>query len=443
MLSRRLLISLVSILVVSGLGACATYGDWVGDMEQQIAHDQPNKALEILAKRRQPARDAVLNLLNKAMLLRMDGQFANSNADLESAKHLIDKLTITSISEQTGALAINDTLRSYVGDPYEQVLLHVYAALNYLEMGELDNARVEALQLDVKLNQLTDDGFDEDAFARYLTGMIYEALREWDDAMIAYRKAYEAYQGYPQSLAMAVPDFLRQDLLRLTQRLGLTAELERYQQQFGWDANELDGIQEHNGELIFLLHSGLAPLKREVVTAAFTESGQAVTIAMPYYLPRRSTIVTAQLHVDGATVATELGENINTLAIASLEKQKPAILARAIARAVLKSKAVRETRKNDEALGFFINIVGVVSERADTRSWSTLPNRIYFARLPLPPGQYDLTADLLGRSGDILQRREYNDIEIKTGEKRFLSLHKVVFDDLAVPEPYLSRRHRH
>ena len=428
------------IPIVLAIGACATYGDWATRMDQFIALGQPDEALAVLAKRHASSHDAVLDMLNKAMLLRMDGHYAQSTDVFESAKPLIEKLSVTSVSEQTGALTVNDTMRSYTGDPYERVMLHVYEALNYLDLGQLDNARVEALQLDVQLNQMADDGYHEDAFARYLTGMIYEALHEWDNAMIAYRKAYEIYGEYPGQLAMTVPDFLKQDLLRSAKRLGLDNELARYRHEFGSLADVTGNADKGGGELIFFLHSGLAPVKHEVISSVVTESGQMVSIALPVYVSRTPHIVAASLHTDNRSVTTELAENINTLAIESLTKQMPAITARAIARAVVKSKAVRETRKNDDSLGFLVNLAGVITERADTRSWSTLPSRIYVARLPLPAGRYNLSVDLMDASGDIVQQREYNNIVIGAGEKTFLSLHKVLPADLVLPEDAPGRR---
>ena len=410
-------------------------------MEQFIARGQPDEALAVLAKRHSSKHDAVLDMLNKAMLLRMDGRYAQSTDVFEAAKPLIERLSVTSVTEQTGALTVNDTMRSYTGDPYERVMLHVYEALNYLEMGQPDNARIEALQLDVQLNSMADDGYHEDAFARYLTGMIYEALHEWDNAMIAYRKAYEIYRKYPPQLAMTVPGYLKRDLLRSAQRLGLENELGEYQHEFGRLTDTSGNAGKDGGELIFFLHSGLAPVKHDVISSAVTESGQVVSIALPVYASRTPHIVAASVHADDRDAATQLVENIDTLAIESLNKQMPAITARAIARAVVKSKAVRETRKNDDSLGFLVNLAGVVSERADTRSWSTLPNRIYIARLPLPAGHYNLSVDLMNNAGDIVQRKAYNDVVIEAGEKRFLSLHKVLPADLVLPEG-LSRRRR-
>jgi hypothetical protein len=141
-----------------------------------------------------------LYLLNKAMLLRINSDFKASNHAFEQAKRRMAKLQGVSLTEGAGSLIVNDNIKKYVGDEFEQVLLHVYKALNYLEMGEADAARVEALQIDIKLRQyarrIAKTKYIEDAFARYIAGLIYEDHGEWSDAMIEYRRAYEAYEQY-------------------------------------------------------------------------------------------------------------------------------------------------------------------------------------------------------------------------------------------------------
>ena len=123
-------------------------------------------------------------------------------------------------------------------------------------------------------------------------------------------------------------------------------------------------------------------------------------------------------------------EDIEALAVGSLERRKPEILARALARAVLKYNASREAQKNNEALAFMVNVAGVLTERADTRSWSTLPSRISLLRWPLTAGHYRIDVDLLGDDGIVVAQRTFEDVAIVAGEKRFLSLHWVSPDDL-------------
>ena len=426
----------IALLFAMTLSGCATYSDWVGHMEADISQGKPDKALEVLDKHASRNKDSVLFLLNKAMLQRMARDYESSNASFEAAKALISQLSAISVSEQGEALTVNDMMRSYTGDYYEQVLIHVFEALNYLALHQPDQARVEALQLDVKLKQHGDNSNYEDAFARYLTGIIYEDLGEWDDAMISYRQAYDAYRRYPEQLHMPVPQQLKFDLIRLADKVGLTDEAARYRKEF--NIKSVEQIPSADGELIFILNSGLAPLKRSIETRAITDSGQLVTISMPVYEDRRPTVTSARISIDNETTSTDLVENVDTLATDALQKQKPVILARAIARAVVKTKASKEAERRDDALGLVLNITNAITDRADTRSWSTLPNRIYLARRPLPAGHHRIEVNLMDRLGNPVAKKSY-DLDINAGGKDFISLNWIMANDL-VPINPLRRR---
>lgn len=415
--------------LLAASAGCATYSDWVDQMEHEVAAGNTDGALEILDKYLDGRRDQVLYLLNRAMLLRMAGRFEASNRSFEAAKTLIDRLSAISVSEQGGAFSVNEMMRSYTGEPFDRVLIHVYAALNYLELGRPQDARVEALQMDALLNELASRGVPELPVARYISALVYETLREWDDALIDYRKTYQAYLQYPGDFHAGMPVQLKYDLLRLTRRVGLRDENERYRKQWGMEDDS--GLDERmaRGELVFLLHSGLAPLKFSENVSAVTRDGELVTLSMPYYVPRTATVSGAVLSEAGRHKETEMFEDINVIAQYTLDKQKPALLARAIARAALKHEATEAADDQNDALGLIVNMAGVLSERADTRSWSTLPGRIYIVRLPLDPGAHGILVDLKDHGGALVARREFS-FTLKEGEKRFISLHWIDKRDL-------------
>ena len=435
MVGKKIPALCAALLLVATLSGCATYSDWVGHMEADISRGQPDKALKVLEKHAS-SKDEVLYLLNRAMLLRMAADYEASNASFEAAKALISRLSAVSVSEQGGALTVNDMMRSYTGDYYEQILIHVFEALNYLAMNQPDQARVEALQLDVKLKQHGDNSNFEDGFARYLTGIIYEDLGEWDDAMIAYRQAYDAYRRYPQQLDMPVPQQLKADLIRVADKVGLDDEARRYREKF--DIKSAPQIPRRDGELVFLLNSGLAPLKRSIEVRAVTQSGQLVTVAMPAYEDRRPTVTAARISVDGNSTTTDLVENVDTLAMDALAKQKPLILARAIARAVIKTKTSKEVDSRNDALGFMVNLANAITDRADTRSWSTLPNLICLARLPLAAGRHQVQVELLNRLDNVVANKDYV-VDIAKGDKRFISLNWIMANDLIAINPLRKR----
>ncbi len=67
-------------------------------------------------------------------------------------------MSALSLREQAASFLLNDEGRSYEGAALEQVLIHLYEALNYLEMGDPEAARVEALQVDLRLRELRGAG---------------------------------------------------------------------------------------------------------------------------------------------------------------------------------------------------------------------------------------------------------------------------------------------
>jgi uncharacterized protein len=231
-------------LAVSG---CATYSSSFAVIEYQLETQQFDAALKTLEKQDYASRDEVVHLLNLGMVQRMAGDYRGSNLSLETAKGRMDALTATSVSETALTFIINDATQSYIGEEHEQVLVHLYKALNYLELHQLGEARVEALQVDLRLREIssrfTAAQYTDDAFARYLTALIYEELQEWSNALIAYRKAYEAYQQSAGVARVPVPRALRYDLLRLTQHQGLYDEHEKYKKEFG--ITQWPGVEEH------------------------------------------------------------------------------------------------------------------------------------------------------------------------------------------------------
>ncbi len=451
-----LLCTYVLLGILTGtLTGCATYSASFEVIERDLSTRQYDAALKNIEKQSGSKKDRVLYLLNKGMVLRMKRDFTGSNQALEAAKAEMERLYTASVSENTLSFVVNDATVSYAGDDYEQVLVHLYMALNYLELGQPREARVEALQVDLKLREIGEkipgNKFTEDALSRYLTGLIYEELGEWSDAMIDYRKAYEAYKKYQVNFGVPVPDMLKHDLLRLAQRQGLKDELAQYKKEFGITPEQKENhTSEQEGELVFVLNNGLAPIKREKTVSSwapapsvvvgnaprkpFTPSPVAVSISLPYYESRPNKVLSARISVSGKQASTQLMENIDAIARASLDSRMPAITARSIARAVSKG-AIQESvdragnnRNNDAAAligSFAVRVAAIATERADTRSWLTLPANVQLARLPLPPGSYSVTIELMGANNQVIATQEYPGIIINAKRKTYLTQHWV------------------
>ena len=427
---QTIVVRLTLVVALLALSGCATFSEQFSGVERQLLQGRPDQALALLDKDPGPERDRVLYLLNRAMLQRMNGQLEASNTSLEQAKKLMEQLYAVSVSETAGSLTINDATRSYVGDPYEQVMVHLIEALNYLQMGQRDNARVEVLQMDVRLRELHQterSAYMEDAFGRYLAGMIYEELGEYSDAMISYRKAYQAYERQMKDFGVDLPDDLKLALVRMSQRMGLTDEYQGYRERFNIQQFESVAELRKKGQVVFILGNGLAPKKREMsITLRDYRSNQLHRVALPYYpkTPQRILLGGLRLKTDDQAVQGSLVDNVDAVAKKTLEEQLPGIKVRALARAVAKNAMVRSARNNNNnddnrLAALLMNIATVATERADTRSWVTLPSEFYLASLSLPPGRYDIDVQLLGQRGGVVDSMEYRDIEVKAGVNQY------------------------
>ena len=411
-LTRPLL--LVILLVNSGCVSVAYRED---PLEQQMINQQPELALTTLEQLEHKARNQALYHLDKAVLLRMKGDFENSNAELELAKQISAQLEAVSLREQAAAVTVNDIMRSYLPPPFEGAMLYCFKILNYLELNDIDGARVEALQLDVYLKQHYKE--QEPAFARYLNGLVFEADRELSDAMISYRKAYEAYQA----AKLKIPKQLQADLLRLTDYLGLDDEHQRYLEEFQLKTWPNQAELNKQGEVIVIVFSGLVPRKHETaINAQDPRSGQLHRVAIPFYEQRK-------VQVDNLTVAStnqqekgELFAQIDQQAFASLNDQMPGIIARAIARVSVKNQLSDNVAHQNELLGVITNLAGFISEQADTRGWDTLPQQILLSRIALPPGQHDIDITLKSGTQTEIASKQLK-VSLQAEQKQFYSWH--------------------
>ncbi|MDH5378112.1 MAG: hypothetical protein OEX00_07315, partial [Gammaproteobacteria bacterium] len=133
------------------------------------------------------------------------------------------------------------------------------------------------------------------------------------------------------------------------------------------------------------------------------------------------------------------GEKITDLqkvAMYTLQKDMGGITARAIARAVIKYNSSKKVGKQNELAGLALNITNFVNERADTRSWSTLPQDIYLMRIPLKEGVYDV--DLL-INDDRNTKQTLLNTPIERKQLTFKSMHWVGPIELTKPKDKNSR----
>jgi hypothetical protein len=216
------------------------------------------------------------------MMLHLAGQYVESNQMLAQAEDRIDQFYTKSVSAETGAMLTNDNTLPYEGEDFEKVMINVIQALNYVFLGEWDEALVEARKVDHKLNLFNDkyekkNVYKQDALAQYLSGILYEAKSELNDAFISYRKADEAYGDYRKNYGSPLPPPLPADLLRTTAALGFMEEHQGYLKKFPDTRWTTEKELQSQGELIFISYTGRSPIKEDYFITAPVPDGSGGT----------------------------------------------------------------------------------------------------------------------------------------------------------------------
>ena len=186
---------------------------------------------------------------------------------------MADEQYTRSVSQGVSSWAVNDRAIDYAGQNFERAMIHVFAAINYASMGRGDAALVEARQLDHLLTSFRvrhgdDYTYREDAFGRYLSGLLYEDARDWDDAYIAYWNALEAYEYYAGVYGVTTPDSLPRAAARAAARLGPDKSLELASRWGAAESDERGGPlaaleRRFRGNVVIFHYNGRAPRKVE------------------------------------------------------------------------------------------------------------------------------------------------------------------------------------
>lgn len=451
----------LSLLRYSGLAslllltACGLSVNRYTLIEQSLAAGNAKQADAIVqqAENDYGSKSRLLYGMDRGMTLQLAGDYQQSSVVLEQAEEEVERLYTRTVRSETAAFLTNDNALPYEGDAHEHVMINVVKALNYAAQGQLQEALVEARRIDHRLNVLTDrakdkNSYHEDGFARYLTGILYEANGDVNNAFIAYRKAYEAYDAMREWARAPVPDQLRADLLRTAEALHLTNEFEEYRRLFPDTVWQPLSAQSDLAQVVLISYNGRAPRKedryldlpisldalqlvllnrgfsqasrhqnRGVDSVLYGLNGRVVRVALPRLITQKTQVPSEQLTLVGETgrqivVRSEMGQNISALADKSLSDRLPGIIVKALARAAVKftmaegaTLGAQHAAGRDAApwVGLIVGLLtkgwAVASEEADKRSWQTLPDEIHIARAWVDPGRYAASVQLVGRGG--------------------------------------------
>ena len=412
-------------LLAFGLGGstgCATYSDktasaraalTAGDYEGAVG--EFNSFMKVNSKDKLPKKfksSTVLAILERATVLHAMQDYENSKRDFELADKELEFLDIAhSAADDIGKFIYSDDVGRYQTSPAEKLNLNALNLLNYLATGDLEGARVEAKRFTTMRNYLKD--YDPDnahgAWGSYLAGFVFEKLGEHDSAL----------RYYDEALQERELETLRGPIAKMGPTSSYRTErLDRY-------VGSSEAVPPGGGEILVVVMVGRVPYKVPVrlpIGAAVGIAGTYITgdpqvlarsalkvVTFPDLTPAENRFGTAAVQVDGRNVKTELVSNVGSEIVREFEDLKPKIIGAAITRLIaraLVAEGVRAAGNAADSSGI-AGLLGALAAEAtlvaldkpDTRSWTTLPDRMFASRVYVPAGRHKVEVYVQGEGG--------------------------------------------
>jgi tetratricopeptide (TPR) repeat protein len=387
------LVALLSVMLVG----CSTHSKRLMEprnLFHQGQMDECRLRLEKLAKSHRTDRDVMK--LDMAMVDLVSGRPKQAEQLLREVRDRFEHLEQDSLAEKTLSVWTDDQQRAYAGEDYEKILVYAFLTLANL-MHDGGDAESYSLQLNDKQAMLAEraierlgpqaiDQYSQVPIGHYVRGMLREAShRDYDDAIQSYQRVCELC---PHSKA------------------------------FLWDFERARaGVHSSPGTGVLYVFAlvGRGPSKVEVTeeptSDALLIADRIVSVVGPYSVPPTLAPIKIPdiqlppievdrigISVNGQTIGpTESVTSVESLALSTYAANRPNIVARAVARRVIKKASIvaaKTTMSKDNGLtSLAMDAAGVVweaTESADTRCWGLLPRDIQVLRVELPIGTHQV-----------------------------------------------------
>ncbi|MDR2552165.1 MAG: hypothetical protein LBD31_03230 [Treponema sp.] len=379
------------------------------------------ETLETKSKSLYRKKDRVLYFLDKGLLSHYAENWEESSVLLEEGERAIEENFAVSVSQEIGALILNDRSREYDGEDYEDIYLNAFNALNYYHRNNMEEALVEIRRMNNKLRDLSVKygvlmtgmqklaleqnqrippnpeapvQFNNSALARYLGMLFYRGAGLMDDARIDQRQLRIAMADAPLVYPHPVPSSVEDELV----------------------------LPPGMARLNVIGFTGRSPVKIEE-TIRIPLGRNWAKISLPVMQNRASRIRSIEVALDsGERFGLELLENISAVVSATFTQKKNLIYTKSVLRAVTKGLGaavfdiMAETSSDNRGLFSLLSLgaqaLAEASEQADLRLARYFPDKAYVGGIHVRPGIYSFTVTFYGDNKSVIAVRRHENMRI-------------------------------
>jgi hypothetical protein len=411
----------VALLCLTGCNSNATLRQAqavyrVGDLE--AANEHINTFVEKEGK----GVDRVIAYLEQGTIRRELGNLTGSEASFQVADNQVDSIdqkSDVSVSQEVYASVTNMNNLTYRGYYYDRVMLSVYRALNCMQMGNMEAARVnliraynrqvQAVDHNAKRIEKAQDSANKVAkdknvnVARTRNDPGFTAAMDKQYANLTQYHAYGDYVNpfaeWLQGLYFMADSADGSDMERARKSMERTAGMVPSNGYVRDDLKMIEAIQQGSkiAPMTYILFAtGTAPLRGEVrldiPVFLFATDVDYVGANFPKLLFNPNFMRNLAISVQGQQYSTQLLADMDSIVAQEFEDELPVVITRTIISAASKAAiayGVRKSVNNQdswEALAIRLAAAAyqVATNEADLRTWASLPKQFQIARFPTP-----------------------------------------------------------
>ena len=342
--------------------------------------------------------DNALLVLDRATVQQAAGNWEASKRDYQLADKSIDILDLSRNAGDTlGQYLYSDSAGKYRAPPTERLLVNTMNLVNYLETGDTQGALVEARRFSVMV-KFTENASDTELAAKALGSLAcsiaYERDGNWDEAARYFDDATRQHK-----LAMPKPRAPRSASTEgevAESSIVLFVGFGRVPHKI---ANRVP-----IGLALTLTADSISPADR-LMANRLAAQGLVTWVNYPSLAPEQGEYEMPDVRVDGQNINVYDAFNLSHDVRAEWDGVQGRVVGSAITRTITRAAAgigIQAAAGKQEAIGILASLAtqAVLTglDTPDTRSWETLPARVFVARVPVSAGKHVIEMVARGRT---------------------------------------------
>ena len=417
---RQILSTCLLFFVLLAVSGCSTYDERMKEITDLYFEGKLTEALikmELMTKEAEVSDEGVyrLFLMEKSMIHSRMGNYQLATKDLMRAYNKNQVEVLTNNPKAMAKYLFTDYAGLYRTKPYEEVVHNTINMINFMAMGDLSGAAVEAKQFhnaQYYWEKLKDETGAGNALGYYLGYLVLKKLERYGE----------------------FPNFER--------------DAKRYSKLPASYYEVLEPTNTEMADLVVVIESGRVPYRvkgqraltsREFAgrMAKYRGSWLRPQVKFPKLVSRKATHRgLSGISVDGINMSGTCLLNIGSQAISRYKKDSPLIITAALTRTLTRAIAAYaaaevaksswedhlKNQKRQRGQGAYLNrqelhearqmgqLAGSITEASmlaadtpDTRCWSLLPNRVYVHKSKVTPGSHVIEIKL--KNGETISKR--------------------------------------